>query len=358
MIKYIGSKRSLLSWISDLVERVSARSVVRVVADPFSGSARVSHALKARGFYVISGDVNHYAYVLAKALVEADAREYPKEKVDPLLQKLSLLPPKRGWFTRTYCEEARYFQPKNGARIEAIREAIEGYSHDPTLKAILLTSLMLAADRVDSTTGVQMAYLKRWAPRSYHDLELRYPPLLPGKGEAHLADALDFVGNVEADLFYLDPPYNSHSYLGNYHLWETLVLWDQPETYGVAKKRADVKFRKSPFNSKRSARRAMEDLISKIRSKHVLLSFNDEGFFTPSEIEAMLGQWGYVLSISRPHRRYIGSVIGVYNPKGEKVGKVSHTRNNEFLFLATQSKEVFEGLKGLGGWIGGDEGVA
>ena len=35
---------------------------------------------------------------------------------------------------------------------------------------MLIVSLMEAADRVDSTTGVQMAFLKQWAARSYNDL--------------------------------------------------------------------------------------------------------------------------------------------------------------------------------------------
>ena len=29
--------------------------------------------------------------------------------------------PKAGWFTRIYCEQSRFFQAKNGAKIEAIR---------------------------------------------------------------------------------------------------------------------------------------------------------------------------------------------------------------------------------------------
>ena len=47
---------------------------------------------------------------------------------------------------------------------------------------VLLTSLIEAADRVDSTTGVQMAYVKQWATRSHKDLELRLPELIAGSG--------------------------------------------------------------------------------------------------------------------------------------------------------------------------------
>jgi len=350
VIKYIGSKRSLVPWILDVVTTISQTSKARTVADLFSGSARVGHALKSRGFYVIANDYYHYAFTIAKALIEADRREYPEEKLNPILKHLSHLPPKRGWFTQTYCEEARFFQAKNGERIEAIREYIEEhYADDPTLKAILLTSLILAADKVDSTTGVQMAYLKKWAPRSYNDLQLEYPPLLPGKGLALLGDALDVVGEVDADILYLDPPYNQHSYLGNYHIWETIVLWDKPKTYGVAQKREDVKYRKSLFNSRRLAKGSLSGLLSRARAPHIVLSFSNEGFFTAQEIEEMLKDKGYVVRLSRKHRRYIGAVIGVYNPRGEKVGTTSHTENTEFLFVVTQSLMVYQQLSCLEG---------
>src|SRR5690606_19637908 len=123
-----------------------------------------------------------------------------------------------------------------------------------------------AADRVDSTAGLQMAYMKRWAPRALKPLELRMPELLPGGGKATRADAVEIAPEIEADLVYLDPPYNQHSYLGNYHCWESLVLWDKPDTYGVANKRVDVRTRKSAFNSKPGIGPALEAVISSLKA--------------------------------------------------------------------------------------------
>ena len=345
MIKYIGSKRALARWITGVVAQIHLWSPIRSVADLFSGSARTAHAFKAQGYFVHANDHNTYAYVLAQALVEANRNEYPPERIQPILNELMQRTPKHGWFTRTYCEEARYFRPENGARIEAIREAIEQlHGDDPLLRAILLTSLMLAADKVDSTTGLQMAYLKEWAPRAFHPLKLEYPPLLAGAGKAYQADALELAGSLEADLFYLDPPYNQHSYLANYHVWETLVLWDQPETYGVARKRIDVKARKSVFNSRTQAFEAMARLVSQIRAQHLLVSFNNEGYLSRDAIETILRDWGYVVCFERAYRRYVGALIGIHNPQGEKVGQVSHTHNREMLFLATKHKGVYETL--------------
>jgi Adenine-specific DNA methylase len=127
------------------------------------------------------------------------------------------------------------------------------------------------------------------------------------------------------------------------------VLWDKPKTYGVAQKREDVKYRKSPFNSRRLAKEALSKLLSRAKSPHIVLSFNNEGFFTAQEIEEMLKDKGYVVRLSRRHRRYIGAVIGVYNPRGEKVGTTSHTENTEFLFVATQSLRAYHQLSSLEG---------
>ena len=80
-----------------------------------------------------------------------------------VVDALNAVAPKRGWFTENFCEKARFFHRTMG-RIDAMRDHIDAM--DLVRRAIALISLMEAADRVDSTTGVQMAYLKSWAPRA------------------------------------------------------------------------------------------------------------------------------------------------------------------------------------------------
>lgn len=181
---------------------------------------------------MVANDHNTYAAVLARCYVQADLEDVERDALQ-LIDEFNRLPPSAGYFTETFCERSRFVHPKNGARIDAIREAIAGKDLGPELEAVVLVSLMEAADRVDSTTGLQMAYLKGWAPRAHNALQLRLPRILPraagGKGEAHCLDAVEAAG-MEADVAYIDPPYNQHSYLGNYHVWESLVRWDKPAT--------------------------------------------------------------------------------------------------------------------------------
>jgi adenine-specific DNA-methyltransferase len=333
MIKYLGSKRAFVGAIVDVVRRVGG--CTRVL-DLFSGTSRVGHALKQAGFQVLCNDHNRYAHTLATCYVQAD-RERWERPAHQLIEELSRLRGAPGYFTETFCERARYFHPRNGERIDAIREAIACKSLEPELEAVLLVSLMEAADRVDSTTGVQMAYLKNWAPRAHNDLQLRMPALLPraphGPGSAHCMDALEAATRFQADVAYLDPPYNQHSYLGNYHIWETLVRWDKPATYGIANKRVDCRSRQSAFNSKRTFRGTFESLIQAVRARHLIVSFSNEGYLAHDELESLLAAQGKLEVHSMDYKRYVGAQIGIYNLKGQKVGKVSHLRNQERLYV-------------------------
>lgn len=338
MIKYLGSKRLLLDLIGDVVARVAPGPRV---LDLFSGTSRVGHALKRRGFRVVANDHNAYAHVLARCYVEADFGDVERDALR-LIEEFNRLPGSPGYFTETFCERSRFFQPRNGGRIDAIREAIAARGLRPDLEAVLLTSLMEAADRVDSTTGVQMAYLKRWAPRAHNDLELRLPDVLPraaaGRGAALCRDALEAARCTPADIAYVDPPYNQHSYLGNYHVWESLVRWDKPDVYGVACKRVDCRERRSTFNSRPRFAAAFRDLLEAIRAPVIVVSFSNEGWLSRQELERLLGGLyggrAHVATVASDYRRYVGAQIGIHNPRGEKVGTVSHLRNTEYLFVA------------------------
>lgn len=334
MIKYIGSKRLLVPHI---VRGVSAFPESARVLDLFSGTSRVSRGLKESGRYVIANDHLAYAATLARCYVQADADRW-REEAARLIDELSQLAPSPGYFTKAFCEDARYFQPKNGALVDAIREKIASLVLPPELEAIALVSLMEAADRVDSTTGVQMAYLKQWAARASNDLALRLPEILPGPGEALGLEAVEAASQIEADVAYIDPPYNQHSYMGNYHIWESLVRWDKPETYGIANKRVQCRDYKSDFNSKRRIRQGLEAVIDAVRCPNLLVSFNNEGHLDREEMIGLLERRGHVGVVAVDFKRYVGAQIGIYSPKGKKVGQVSHLRNKEYLFVVSEQR--------------------
>ncbi len=346
MIKYLGSKRALLPTL----ERIFAASGAQSGLDLFTGTTRVAMTMKQLGMHVTAVDTASYSEVLAKTYIELDASTRDLTELSSAIENLNAVPGRKGYFTTTFCEQARFFHPKNGQRVDAIREAIEIDYKGSWLYFPLLASLLIAADKVDSTTGVQMAYLKTWSRRSALELELKIPELLPGDGLSLRAEANEVAGNLpEVDIAYLDPPYNQHRYFGNYHIWETLVRWDSPEYYGVANKRIDNRdpVNKSEFNSKLTMPKALEKLISRLRAKTLVLSYNNESWLSRKELTDMCSRYERVEILDFDFKRYVGSQIGGYNQSGELVGRPGAKRNLEHIVLAGSGPSIEIMLAGL-----------
>jgi adenine-specific DNA-methyltransferase len=223
-----------------------------------------------------------------------------------------------------------------------VRDAIDADFRGTALETVLVTSLLEAADRVDSTTGVQMAYVKRWSDRSFRPLELRVPALLPGSGRAVRGDACAVAAHLgEFDLAYLDPPYNQHRYEANYHIWETLVAWDAPDHYGVACKRTEIRHgERSAFNSRRTMPAALGRVVGDVRARLLVLSYNDESWIDLEELIEMCRVRGHVEVLAFASNRYVGARIGIHNPAGERVGSVGRLRNLEYVLVAGERAEV------------------
>src|SRR4051812_4837989 len=341
MIKYLGSKRRLVPVLGELFARARAETAI----DLFTGTTRVAQEFKRRGAEVWAVDSAAYSRVFADCYVAMDAQDVDQEELAEAVARLNALDGVDGYVTETFCRRSRYFQPFNGMRIDATRDAIERDHRGSALYPLLLTSLIEAADRVDSTTGVQMAYLKEWASRSFRPLMLRVPELLEGAGHVLSGDAVALAPTLpEVDIAYLDPPYNQHRYFTNYHVWETLVRWDAPEHYGVACKRIDARepHTRSPFNSRRSMAPALAEIIAKLRARVVVVSISDESWLPLEELLEMCGDRDHVEVLAFDSRRYVGAQIGIFNPSGERVGRVSHLRNREHLLVAGDRTEVRE----------------
>jgi adenine-specific DNA-methyltransferase len=339
VIKYLGSKRLLAPSLAEVARRLGAASA----ADLFAGTTRVGQALRQAGLRVVSNDTAGYSEVLGRAYIESD-ESLDRPRLRELLAHLDALPGEDGYVTETFCRRSRYFRPENGMRIDAIRAEIDRLSLTAAERGLLLTSLLEAADRVDSTVGLQMAYLKRWAPRAANRLALREPqPVAGPPGTVVRRDANDLAADLaHVDLAYLDPPYNQHSYAGNYHVWETIVRNDAPDHYGVACKRLDVRERRSPYNSRRLAWAALSDLVARLPSPWLVVSFSNEGFHQLDAMRRLLEQRGHVAALAVDAPRYVGARIGIHNPAGRRVGTVSHVRNREVVFVCGPDRRLAE----------------
>jgi len=339
LIKYLGSKRRLLPVLAAIARAAEARTAI----DLFTGTTRVAQAFKREGAHVTAVDSARYAAVFARCYVETDAAAVDEHLLASVIDGLNGLPGRAGYVADVFCRQSRFFQPENGARIDAIRDAIAEDWAGSALEPLLLTSLIEAADRVDSTTGVQMAYVKRWSERSYQPLELRIPELLAGGGRAVHGDAVALAPTLgPVDLAYLDPPYNQHRYTGNYHVWETLTAWDAPAHYGVACKREELRdpATRSAFNARREMPRALHDTIDALDARLVVVSCSNEGWASVDEVREWCEARGHTEVLAFDSRRYVGAQIGVFNPKGARVGEPTHFHNVEYLVLSGEHDDV------------------
>jgi adenine-specific DNA-methyltransferase len=334
VIKYLGSKRRLVPLLSAVAAAVDTRSAI----DLFTGTTRVAQALRRLGARVTAVDTAGYAEVLARTYVAWRPTLCQVRELAAAMAELEALPPAPGYVTETFCRQSRYFHPDNGARIDAIRAGIRASHAGTWREPLLLAALLEAADRVDSTTGVQMAYLKRWAPRALRPLDLRMPVVPEGPAGLALRDRAEAVVSRlgPVDLAYLDPPYNQHRYFTNYHVWETLVADDEPAHYGVACKRVDARDEssRSVFNQRRSMPHALAACIDQVDARVVVLSYNDEAWLALDELVGMASVRGEVVVLAVDSKRYVGAQIGIHDPGGRKVGAVSHLRNTEYVLVA------------------------
>lgn len=354
-IKYAGSKLKLIPHILPMVCGLRG---VDTVLDGFSGSTRVSQALYQTGRYrVVSNDISAWSEVFARCYLEADR---PAAYYEDLIRQLNALPGREGWFTETYgapdaqLTEAQAlrgkaeddvkhpFQRKNLLRLDAVREEIAAWRQsgaiDRTTECVLLTSLILALDCVDSTLGHFTSYLRQWSKRSFGDLQLRLPQLCFNPAFPHAevvrADIFDLLqgglrvgegeGSVSPDrlLAYYDPPYGSNNtkmppsrvrYASYYHFWTSVVLNDRPAVFGKAARREDSRdavaasvfedYHTAP-DGHHVAMEAIDRLIAATPARYILLSYSSSGRATRDELLDVLcarGTLRQTLSLDHAH---------------------------------------------------------
>ena len=340
VIKYIGSKRRLVPVLGDLLSRAGAATAV----DLFTGTTRVAQEWKRRGAFVTAVDSARYSAVLAECYIATDAGQVDRAALGEVISHLQALPGTDGYVTETFSRRARYFQEANARRIDAIRDAIEAGWADHPWRPILLTSLLLAADRVDSTTGLQMAYLKEWSPRSYQPLELRVPASprrlrgrrprrrrRAGRSPARGRPGLPRPAVQPAPLRRQLPRVGDAGGLG---LPRTTTAWRASGwTCGTRRRR-----RCSTGAGRRPT--PWPGWSESVRAEVVLISGSDEGWVTVDDLADMAGGRGAVEVLAFDSKRYVGAQIGIHDPTGKRVGQVGRTRNTEYLVVAGPARAV------------------
>ena len=345
-IKYAGSKLKLLPHILQLAQKVNPQTVF----DGFSGTTRVSQAFAQSGYRIIANDIAVWSKAFADCYLLSP---FSSEHYQALIDHLNALPGQDGWFTEHYGSSngvKRPWQRHNTLKLDAIRAEIERLNLSRDEKAVALTSLIFAMDEVDSTIGHYASYLSEWSPRSYREMKLRVPKLIPKTREhqVYQRNIFDIVASVEADLAYYDPPYGSNNekmppsrvrYASYYHLWTSICLFDHPPLFGKANRRADTsdalsasvfeEFRKND-EGRLIVVEAIARLLKSTRAKHIILSYSSGGRATAEELNDVIRSSGKLVEVVEVD--YKRNVMGGMRWT-KKWLREAEQQNREFLFL-------------------------
>lgn len=342
--RYLGNKYKLLPIISYIVkhECVSIHSV----ADIFAGTGSVSSAFLDK--QIITNDLLYSNYI--SNIAWFGNQDFNKKRIIEFISYYnSIQPTEENYMTKNFSDT--YFSHKTCSKIGYIREDIEKNYNlgiiNERERAILITSLLYAMDRIANTCGHYDAYIKD--NNFSKELELAVPEVSQHNNinnQCYNKDANELVKEISADLVYIDPPYNSRQYCDTYHLLENVAKWEKPKVFGIAKK-MDRTHLKSEYCTQNAAK-ALENLINNINAKYILFSYNNMANKGNDRSNAKISDEDILRILQKK-----GTVkIYTENYKAFTTGKSNFQENAERLFLCTcfeQKKKIASPMNYTGG---------
>ena len=172
-------------------------------------------------------------------------------------------------------------------------------------EALLIADLLFAVSAVSNIAGTYGCYIKFWKPKARQPLWLT-PRRFTAGGGGHTVwncDANELVGRVEAPIIYADPPYTKRQYSAYYHILETIARNDRPEIGGKTGLR-NWKEHSSRYCYRRSAGKALEELLERARCQYFFLSYNSDGQIPHEEIRSIMARFGETRYWEVPYKRY------------------------------------------------------
>ena len=316
----MGNKRSLIGSIEKVVQKVSKNlgNERLSTCDVFSGSGVVSRMLKKYSYEIHANDFESYAALVSRAYLtnknEIDFASLSKsiEKINKIV--LDGKGPK-GFIRKLYSPvddtniksgERVFYTNENARRIDAYAQLIREEPEE--LQDLLLGPLLSAASMHANTGGVFKGFYKNSdtgigqfggsgvdaLSRIMSPIELKLPVLskFDSKVNVTQADAAVLFNQMKPiDLAYLDPPYNQHPYGSNYFMLNLIVNYKEPLSISEVSGIPDD-WQRSTYNKRNEAFDSLETLVTNLPSRFILLSFSDDGFLNPKDLQSLFKKLG------------------------------------------------------------------
>ncbi|PKQ69691.1 DNA adenine methylase [Raineya orbicola] len=306
-MNYIGSKYKLIPFIRETILEVVGQEKLSkaIFYDAFAGTGVVGRVFKSKVKKIIASDTEYYAFVLNRNYIQNH-----QEVSSQNLYYLNTLEGKEGFIYQNYSEKGslrNYFSAPNGKKIDAIRTEIENLKNSISEDEyfFLLCSLLESADKVANTASVYGAFLKQLKKSAQKPffLEPAHFEVNHQTHEVYHGEAEKVIEKVSGDILYLDPPYNTRQYGSNYHLLNTIALYDHFEPQGKTGLRPN--YYKSLFCSKQKAPETLEKIIAKAQFKYIFLSYNNEGIIPLEKIQTIMRKYGTYEVFSQNYNRFM-----------------------------------------------------
>ncbi len=319
--RYTGSKQRLSSWI---IESINTEIKLKSFFDIFAGTGCISsnfiHIDKLiLNDFLFSNNIIYKAFYLSKKF-----NLLKLEKIQANFNSKDSNKIKDNYFSNNFSN--KYFSHRDAKKIGYIRENINSEDITEDEKNILLASLLYSTDKASNTVGHYDAYIKKKKIKDKFLFNLIQPLKPKAKVEIYRKDANILASNIKADVVYIDPPYNSRQYSRFYHLLENLAQWNKPKLHGTALK-------PDPENisnyCKTSAPDSLTDLISKLKCKMIVLSYNNtykskssssKNKITLDQIKNILNKKGKTKVLKKKHLHF-------------NAGKTNFNDHHEYLFI-------------------------
>ena len=336
IITYLGNKRRLLEHIEKeillIAEKLNCQKLV--CADLFSGSGIVARMLKKYSSNLIVNDLENYSAVINGCYLinkkDFPVREYSalKSKIEELCS-IEKIP---GIISQNYAPqndkdiqkgERVFYTRQNALLIDTYRRLIDDVVKEEPLKKFFLAPLITEASIHVNTSGVFKGFYKdkntgigcfgasgkNALPRIFGKIVLKTPVFSNFESglEIFQKDAVVLSKELKnLDITYLDPPYNQHPYGSNYFMLN-LILKNKLDA-NISKVSGIVQnWNRSVFNKPYAALSSMEEIISGISSKYVIISYNSEGFISFDQMSGMLKKYGNLKTVEIKYNTFRGS---------------------------------------------------
>lgn len=300
-MRYIGNKSKILEHLDLLLNDKGLLKKGYSFFDAFSGTSSVAHHYKDV-FKLMANDNLYFAYVIAEAKLNSKSNMFEKLKFDPFDYFNNRYEDGiEGFIANNFApqnSERQYFSHENACFIDLIRTTINDWFVNDLIteneKYFLIASLLESVSKVANVAGVYGAYLKTWDPRAVKRMifsPIDTKPYVDELAEIYNEDIMKVIGKVSGDILYLDPPYTKNQYSIQYHLLETIALYDNPILKGKTGAR-DMSLFSSDFSKDGIVQVVFEELIAKANFKHIVLSYSSDGIMSKEYIESVLKRHG------------------------------------------------------------------